>query len=414
MHWKKRVHGQRKRVSSQRIWVFMVVVPGMLLVAMIFMRLSPFIFENHRYRLANEDVAINEDADIVREEAELGGVVQDQGSVGVAPSHLVDMHDESIEIPYAHANAMEPEMVCSDGVQHHGALRVVGTQLTDVHGKPVQLRGFSSHGLQWYPTYMNSRALLTTRDYGANMVRAAMYADSIHGGYNQDTVFMNWNRNMMYMTIENALSSDMYVIADWHLLMDKTPLTYMQEASLFFDNLSKHYADEPGVLYEICNEPNGDVPWKDIKTYAEQVIPMIRNNNPDAIIIVGTPQYSMDLFSVIDDPLEFENILYSYHFYTGYNTAFQEILDLALEAGLPVFVTEWGIKRDRDSGELGLDEASAFHNFLEKRNISWANWSLSNKEEDHAAIRSDVQKLSGWVEDDLTESGKFVFDALSR
>lgn len=49
------------------------------------------------------------------------------------------------------------------------------------------------------------------------------------------------------------------------------------------------------MLYEICNEPNGNVTWNDnVKPYAETVIPVIRANT-NAIILVGSPTWSQDL-----------------------------------------------------------------------------------------------------------------------
>ena len=36
-----------------------------------------------------------------------------------------------------------------------GALQVYGTQLTDSSGNPVQLKGISTHGLAWFPEYVN-------------------------------------------------------------------------------------------------------------------------------------------------------------------------------------------------------------------------------------------------------------------
>lgn len=41
--------------------------------------------------------------------------------------------------------------------------------------------------------------------------------------------------------------------------------------------MSSLYGNTPNVIYEIANEPNGDVNWKrDIKRYAEEVISVIR------------------------------------------------------------------------------------------------------------------------------------------
>jgi len=300
-----------------------------------------------------------------------------------------------------------------NGVGRHGALRVEGTRLVNHSGEAVQLRGMSSHGLQWYPEYANYRALVTTKEYGANLFRAAMYADGSLNGYCQDKESAAYNKRMLYSAVENALAADMYVIADWHLLEDENPLALINEAIPFFDELSRFYADEPGVIYEICNEPNGSATWADIKAYADMVIPVIRKNAPDAVILVGTPEHSSALQDAMNAPLSYHNIMYSYHYYTGLaGDSFYATLDTAKARGLPVFISEWGICANPSTGQMDYANAKAFIEYIKKNQLSWTNWSLSNKAEDYSAIRPEVTKISGWTEADLTEGGKLIFAAL--
>ncbi len=68
----------------------------------------------------------------------------------------------------------------------------------------------------------------------------------------------------------------MYVIIDWHILSDQTLCNILMMRLI---SLAKwrRYKDSNAVLYEICNEPNGNVTWNDnVKPYAETVIPVIR------------------------------------------------------------------------------------------------------------------------------------------
>jgi len=300
-----------------------------------------------------------------------------------------------------------------NGVRRHGALRVEGSRLVNHSGEAVQLRGMSSHGLQWYPQYTNYKALVTTKEYGANLFRAAMYVDSDLDGYSQDEKSAAYNKMMLYNAIENALAADMYVIADWHLLEDENPQSLINKAIPFFDELSQHYADEPGVVYEICNEPNGGTTWQDIKAYADRVIPVIRKNAPDAIILVGTPEHSSALLKAMADPLPYHNIMYSYHYYSGLaDDSFYATLGTAKAHDLPVFISEWGICANPSTGKMDYENAKAFITYTKDNLLSWANWSLSNKAEDYSAIRPGVAAISGWTEEDLTEGGKLIFAAL--
>ncbi len=78
---------------------------------------------------------------------------------------------------------------------------------------------------------------------------------------------------------------------NWHILEDNDPNINIDEAKTFFEMISSEYSSVPNILYEICNEPNGDTDWNDVYGYSEQIIKIIRNNNPDSIILVGTPDY---------------------------------------------------------------------------------------------------------------------------
>ncbi len=299
-----------------------------------------------------------------------------------------------------------------NGVSVHGALRVEGTQLLNQRGRPLQLRGMSSHGLQWYPEYINSGAILTTKWRGANVFRLAMYADSEHGGYNDGEQHRVKNRQILRLGLENVLAADMYAIVDWHILKDENPLRTIEQAAAFFEEISRLYANNPAVIYEICNEPNGATTWADIATYAARIIPVIRNNAPDAVILVGTPEFSTRVDQAAAAPLPYDNIMYVFHFYTEWIEGIpRDMLDTVRAAGLPVFVSEWGMT---SGGSTDADEARAFIAYMKERRISWTNWSLCNKDEGFSAIRPEVSRLSGWTDADLTESGRIVFAALAE
>lgn len=304
------------------------------------------------------------------------------------------------------------------------ALRVSGGGLVDEGDQPVALRGLSSHGLGWYPRYINGAALKTLKEYGANVIRLALYSET-KAGYLEEP----YSLDLLYIGIENAIAEDMYVIVDWHILGDSNPLTHVEAAEEFFSQVSRHYGDVPNVLYEICNEPNGDTSWEDIADYASRIIPIIRENAPEAVILVGTPKNSTQIQEAMERPLPYENLMYSYHKYVDVSPDSEKSslywLEKAVETAFPVFVTEWGIKyADFTDGEqekamllrqyqsLDMEQAQAFSDFLNRNGISWCGWALSNSVEIHATIRWDCDKLHGWTQEDLTPGGALMFSAL--
>lgn len=296
-----------------------------------------------------------------------------------------------------------------NGIRDFGQLQVKDANIVNQRNEVVQLRGLSSHGLLWYPEYTNYRSIKTLQEYGGNAFRIAVYSDN--NGYLKDPFN---TMKYVYMAIENSLGADVYAIIDWHVLLDKDPNVHIAEAIQFFSAISAKYANEPGIIYEICNEPNGDTTWEDITKYANEVIPIIRKNSPNAIIIVGTPKYSTDIDSVIEKPLSFSNIMYSYHLYTGSTKGFRSNLTKALEQNIPIFVSEWGINYDSYPDSVNFDVAKDFLDFLNQNNISWINWSLSNKAEDYALLNKTTEKLSEWTSDDFSKTGQFIIDSLAR
>lgn len=188
-------------------------------------------------------------------------------------------------------------------------------------------------------------------------------------------------------------------------------MDHLAEANTFFAEMAERYKNSPGVLYEICNEPNGAVTWeRDIKPYGQQVVQTIRSRSPRAVILVGSPTWSQDIHLAAQSPLDEENLMYTLHFYAGtHGEELRQRIDSVLTAGLPVFVSEWGTSRADGSGGVFLEESRQWLDFLARRNISWANWSLCDKDETSAALRPSASCEAVWTQEDLSQSGQFVF-----
>lgn len=295
-----------------------------------------------------------------------------------------------------------------------GALRVKGTQLTDKKGNAVQLRGISTHGIAWYPDYINKKCLKDLKSWGANVVRLAMYT-SEYGGYCN-----GGNKKELEALIEKgvkyAKAADMYVIIDWHILSDGNPNTYKSQAKKFFKKMSKKFSKYNNVIYEICNEPNGGTTWKEIKSYAKSVIPVIRKNDSDAVIIVGTPNWSQRVDEAAASPIkDYDNIMYALHFYAAtHKDDLRSTMADAIEKGLPVFVSEYGICDASGSGAVDKASANKWIKLLDKYNVSYVAWNLSNKDETSSIIKSSVKKKSGFKSKDLTTSGKWLYNMLKK
>lgn len=291
-------------------------------------------------------------------------------------------------------------------VKRHGALHVSGTDLKDCHGAKFRLKGVSTHGIAWFPQYVNKDAFQTLRDnYGINTIRLAMYTNKSEG-YGPDAV------NKVREGVKYATELGMYVIIDWHILNDGNPNQHKLEAKKFFTKMSKKYGGQKNVIYEICNEPNGNVTWnKQIKPYAKTIVKTIRKHSKNAVIVIGTPTWSQDVDVVAQSPLKGKNLMYALHFYAGTHKEWnQEKLKTAHKKGLPVMVTEFSICDASGNGALDKASGNQWLRLLDRYNISYTAWSLCNKNESSALIASTCSKTSGWTNGDLSAAGKWYFN----
>ena len=300
-------------------------------------------------------------------------------------------------------------------VSQHGQLSVKNGQLVDKSGKGYQLRGMSTHGLTWFPEFVNESAFKTLRDdWNTNVVRLAMYVDEWGNGQ----CYMgnkSGSLELLEKGVDICIKLDMYVIIDWHVLNPGDPSKYTNEAKSFFETVSKRYAKYPNVIYEICNEPNGGASWSsNIKPYAEKIIPVIRKNAPNSVIIVGTPTWSQEIDKPLSDPLSYKNVMYAFHFYAATHAGLRSNVENCVAQGLPVFVSEFGTCDASGGGANDFNETQKWLSYFDKQGISYCNWSICNKDETCSVLRPGTSANGNWSESDLTENGKWIHNWLKK
>lgn len=297
-------------------------------------------------------------------------------------------------------------------------LEVKGSRLVNEYGKSVQLYGVSTHGLSWFPQYVNQNAFtFMKKKWNVNVVRLAMYTAEYNGYCTGDAA----NRKKLEKYIDNgvkyAAKAGLYVIIDWHILSDGNPAKYQNQSLAFFKKMARKYKNYTNVIYEICNEPNGGTSWNTVKKYAEKVIAGIRAYDKKAVILVGTPTWSQDVDQAAAKPVnkKFKNIMYTLHFYAAtHKEELRRKAQRAIDAGLPIFVSEFGICDASGNGALDKTEAGRWLKFLDKNKISYVAWNLSNKAESSSFIKVGCKKTSGWKMSDLTPGGSWLVKYFQR
>ncbi|WP_229069093.1 cellulase family glycosylhydrolase [Actinoplanes sp. DH11] len=266
-------------------------------------------------------------------------------------------------------------------VAKNGQLRVCGRQLCNAQGRAIQLRGMSTHGLQWYSSCVTDTSLnVLANEWNADVVRLSMYIQE--GGYETDPAGFTAKVNDY---IEKATARGMYAIVDWHMLSPGDPNVNLSRAKTFFTAIAARHKNKTNILYEIANEPS-DVHWSSIKSYADQLIPVIRAQDPDGVVLVGTEDWSslgasgdgQGVSRILANPVNASNIMYTFHFYAAshddyYLTTFRDAV-----AKLPMFVTEFGTQQATGDGPNDFTQAQKYLDLMAQNRVSWVNWNYSD------------------------------------
>ncbi|GAA3826783.1 glycoside hydrolase family 5 protein [Streptomyces phyllanthi] len=282
-------------------------------------------------------------------------------------------------------------------VAANGQLEVCGTKLCNQRGKPIQLRGMSTHGLQWYSRCVTNSSLnALATDWKADVLRISMYIQE--GGYETDPRRFT---DLVHSAIEQATARGLYAIVDWHMLDPGDPHQNLARAKTFFSEIAQRHRDKNNLLYEIANEPSG-VSWSRIKSYAEQLIPVIRAKDPNTPVLVGTRAWSSlgvsegsNESEVINNQVNAANIMYTFHFY-AYSHRDEYLQTLARAADrIPVFVTEFGTQNYAGEGSNDFAMSQRYLDLLEAKKISWVNWNFSDDERTGAVFKSGTCANNG-------------------
>lgn len=286
----------------------------------------------------------------------------------------------------------------------NGALHVSGTKLKDENDNVVVLKGVSTHGITWYPDFVSEPLFEQLSDeWDCDIVRIAVYSDEYANGHRNDSL------ETVRRGIDAAVASDMYVIVDWHVMNEHDPNVYLSQAEDFFSTVCAEYPDCKNIIYEICNEPNGETTWTDIRKYAEQIIPVIRSACPDSVILVGTPNYDKTLTSPARSPLYYDNIMYVLHFYAGtHKEDLRHELIVALANGMPIFVSECGLTDSTGDGPIDYSSSVEWFTLLRDNDISFTVWSFSNKDESSALTEPYYDPKTPLTDEMLSLCGKWV------
>ncbi|OZG73323.1 cellulase [Hahella sp. CCB-MM4] len=301
-------------------------------------------------------------------------------------------------------------------IERNGQLHVCGTKLCDQRNQPVQLRGMSTHGIQWYGwgSCLTDESLdVLANDWKADILRISLYVQE--DGYETDP---EGYTEQVSRLIDEATLRGMYALVDWHQLDPGDPNENLENARAFFTDIANRHKDNVNIIYDVANEPNG-VSWSSIKSYAEKIIPVIRKIDEDAPIFIGTHGWGSLGISdgrsardIVNNPISYSNIMYTFHFYAAsHQDEYLHELDWASDR-LPIFVTEWGSQTYTGDGDNDFVMAQRYHDLMNAKQIGWTNWNYSDDFRSGAVWKSGSCDSSSWTTDHLKSAGVWVRDKL--
>jgi len=294
----------------------------------------------------------------------------------------------------------------------NGALSVKDGKVVNQHGVPPELRGLSFSWSIWQGRkYYNTDVVdWIHKDFKVSLIRAAMAVQPEHGYLEEP----DSQKQLIVNVVNEAIKKGIYVLIDWH---DHNGYLHIPQSKAFFGEMARKYKSVPNVIYEVWNEPER-VSWDTVKNYAVQVIAEIRKYDPDNLIVVGSPHWDQDVDVAAANPITgFKNIAYSFHFYAS-EPSHQDQLrakgDKAIQLGLPLLVTEWGVGEASGNGVFDFSENETWIKWLGTHKLSWVNWNITDKNETTALLKPGASPDGGWTKDDLTMDGIYLRELLRK
>jgi endoglucanase len=335
-------------------------------------------------------------------------------------------------------------------VSQYGRLFASGNKIVAEKsgGQAVQLKGPS---MQWSVTGWGSDKFFRTETadalidgWAAQIIRVPLGLSVSGSSGNFDTGYDNpahkenvWNR--VKTVADAAIAKDVYVIIDWHSHSAHN-VAETELAKDFFTNLefAGKYGNDSHVIFEIYNEPEDNVAWAEVKTYANAVIKAIRDAGFNNLILVGNPYWDTQPNIAANDPPTdpSNNFVLTFHFYAAAHKktnsvygqsgkTYRDVVQETLNKNIPVFVSEWGTNDASESGKPNFAETDKWHSYLDSNKISSCAWGVTasgiygDNELDYWSrwgnpLHYDASDLENWTDPyRMTPHGRYIYKWLT-
>ncbi|WP_372949547.1 cellulase family glycosylhydrolase [Mariniphaga sp.] len=190
------------------------------------------------------------------------------------------------------------------------------------YGNMFEAPSETAWGNQWKPEYAGIIAEL-----GFNHVRIPIRWEPTDRSlatppYTVYSTFLN----RIKQVVDSALSSGLYAIINMHHheALYENPDTQKERFIAQWKQISAFFKDYPdSLLFELMNEPHGNLTPEKWNEFYPEVLDSIRIDNPERIVLIGTPEYGglggLPYLELTDD----ENIILTVHYYNPFQFTHQ-------------------------------------------------------------------------------------------
>jgi aryl-phospho-beta-D-glucosidase BglC (GH1 family) len=302
-------------------------------------------------------------------------------------------------------------------------LSVNGNRLVNPLGTAITLVGVNTPGMEWTDNPASGKGIdgisgpfgsptkqtlsIIANQWGANLIRLPLHmrlnpeflqnSSALPARYEQCGQKEAWNPEskifLQYLdevdrVVKDANSLNMYVLLDLHracardpqpnFITDYDPKDY-DHAIEFWQILAEKYKGNPGVLFDLYNEPVGNSPSEQfIKDWFSKASAAVHTIDADRIVGVGGFDYAYDLRSIIPlkDTTGSKNIIYLTHPYgPGIKgdrwgpKAWDDRFGYASDSYV-IMATEWG----GSDNDQELKYGTALLQYLDQKQIGFTAW----------------------------------------
>lgn len=315
-------------------------------------------------------------------------------------------------------------------------ISVKGNRLVNRSGAEVWLQGVAVPSLGWKAEgeHVMESVAVAVEEWGANVIRLAL-----HSKFWFATATEPWNRrsdggaeyrSLVDRVVSYANAHGCYVVLDLHEYRAAT-----KNHAKFWNDCARRYANKPGVLFDILNEPYGISwrEWRDGGTLKDgggdapaetedgsdlresigmqKLVETVRATGARNVIIAGGLDWSYDCTGILDGHALVDatgnGIAYSVHVYPWKSNWQKKFLDCAEK--YPLFLGEVGCMLKKMPYEKTLKDpykwAPDILACIQRKRLNWTAWSFHPKADPCVILDWNYTPTPAW--------GSYVRAALS-